>query len=137
MATNAPAHHDVLPPGQNLAIAAEALYLANLMLAPGLAFLAIAWLWLKHRAATTPLPPLARCHLDQTFFVSLWGALLIVIACSAFIAVLGLDSEWTWTYVVIYFTCIHSMLIMFGIVGLAKAMAGKPYVYPLIGRPCG
>lgn len=120
-------------PGQALAVAAESLYLVNLMLAPGLGFLAIAWLWLKHRMSA---PALARCHLEQTFRVSLWGGALIVVACAAFIALMGLDSEWTWTFVIVYFTCIHSTLIMFGILGLAKAMAGQAYVYPLIGRRC-
>jgi len=117
------------PPGQDLAIAAEVLFLTNLMLAPGLAFLAIVWLWRRHREA----PPLARCHLDQAFWVSLWGGLLLVVACTAILALGGLDWEWTWVIVVIYFTCVHSTLILFGVVGLAKALAGKPYVYPLIG----
>lgn len=120
-------------PGQGLAVTAESLYLVNLMLAPGLGFVALAWLWLKHRASA---PALARCHLEQTFRVSLWGGALIVVACAGFIWLFGLDSEWTWTYVIMYFTCIHSTLIMFGILGLAKAMAGQPYVYPLIGRKC-
>jgi len=121
------------PAGQGLAVAAESLYLVNLMLAPGFAFAALAWLWLKHRATA---PALARCHLAQTFWVSLWGGALIVVAVAGFIALFGLHSEWTWTYVIVYFTCIHSTLIMFGILGLAKAMAGQPYVYPLIGRRC-
>lgn len=121
------------PEGQSLAVAAESLYLVNLMLAPGLGFAAIAWLWLKHRAHASPL---ARCHLEQTFRVSLWGGVLIVFAVAGFIAFFGVDSRWTWTYVIVYFTCVHSTLIMFGILGLAKAMAGQPYVYPLIGRKC-
>jgi hypothetical protein len=121
------------PPGQGLAVAAESLYLVNLMLAPGLGFAAIAWLWLRHRASA---PALARCHLAQTFWVSLWGGMLIVAAVAGFVALFGVHSEWTWTYVIVYFTCIHSTLIMFGILGLAKAMAGQPYVYPLIGRRC-
>jgi hypothetical protein len=121
------------PPGQGLAVAAEVLYLANLMLAPGLAFLAILWLWLKRRPDA---PPLARCHLDQTFFVSLWGGVLIVVANAALFLIFGWDWQWTWVMVVIYFTCIHSTLILFGVVGLSKALAGKPYVYPLIGRRC-
>jgi hypothetical protein len=103
------------------------------MLAPGLGFAAIAWLWLRHRATA---PALARCHLEQTFWVSLWGGIIIVAAVAGFVVLFGVHSEWTWTYVIIYFTCIHSTLIMFGILGLAKAMAGQPYVYPLIGRRC-
>ena len=122
-----------VPPGQSLAVAAETLYLVNLMLAPGLAFLVLAWLWLKRREAA---PPLARCHLDQTFFVSLWGGVLIVGANAALLLIFGWDWEWTWVAVILYFTCVHSTLILLGMVGLAKAMAGKPYVYPVIGPRC-
>jgi hypothetical protein len=117
-------------PGQALAITAEALYLVNLMLAPGIGFLALAWLWWRRQGDA---PQLARNHLRQTFFVSVWGGALLVVVCVAFIVLLGLDSSWTWTIVVIYFTCVHSSLILFGILGLAKAMAGKSYRYPLIG----
>jgi hypothetical protein len=126
-------HSAAETPGQQLAIAAEALYLANLMLAPGLAFLAILWLWRRRVDA----PPLARCHLDQTFFVSLWGGGLIVVANAALFLIFGWDWEWTWVIVVIYFTCIHSTLILLGVVGLSKALAGKPYRYPLVGPRCG
>jgi hypothetical protein len=120
-------------PGQRLAVTAEALYLVNLMIAPGLGFLAIVWLWLKRRQDA---PPLARCHIDQTFFVSLWGGLLIVVANTTLFLWLGWDWQWTWVIVVIYFTCVHSTLILLGMLGLAKAMAGKPFVYPWIGPRC-
>ncbi len=120
-------------PGYRLAVAAESLYLVNLMLAPGLAFLPLAWLWRKHHRDAAPL---ARCHLDQTFRVSLIGGTAIVVAIALVIAAGGLDWAWTWVIVVLYFTLIHSTLIMFGMVGLARALSGKPYVYPLIGRRC-
>jgi hypothetical protein len=116
--------------GQQLAVAAEVLYLVNLMLAPGLGFVLIAWLWLTRRQSA---PPLALNHLRQAFWVSLWGGVLIVSACAGFILAFGLDSPWTWTYLIIYFTCVHSSLIVFGVVGLTRAMAGKTYIYPLIG----
>lgn len=124
---------DAAVPGQSLAVAAESLYLINLMLAPGLGFLGIVWLWLKRRHDA---PALARCHLDQTFFVSLWGGVLIVVVNAALFLFFGWDWEWTWVIVVIYFTCVHSTLILLGMLGLAKAMAGKPYVYPVIGPRC-
>ena len=116
--------------GQGLAVAAESLYLANLLLAPGLAFAAIAWLWATRRADA---PPLARCHLDQAFFVSLWGGVLLAVCSAAFVLLGGLHWKWTWVLVILYFTCVHSALVLFGILGLARAMAGQPYVYPLIG----
>lgn len=120
-------------PGQSLAVAAEALYLANLMLMPVLGFLAIAWLWLTRR---TTAPKLARCHLDQTFFVSLWGGGLLVILCAILLFVFGWHWAWTWVIIILYFTCVHATLILLGLIGLAKAMAGKPYVYPYIGPRC-
>ena len=55
-----PADADVA--GRELAVAAEALYLANLMLIPGLGFIVLAVLWsLRHRDA----PPLARMQPRQ------------------------------------------------------------------------
>lgn len=120
-------------PGQTLAVAAEALYLANLLLLPGLAFAALFWLWLRRRGSS---PALARGHLEQTAVVSLRGGVLIVALCAALVALGGVDWEWTWVLVIIYFTCIHSTLVMFGIIGLSKALAGQAWRYPLIGpRP--
>lgn len=119
-------------PGQGLAVAAESLFLANLLVAPVFAFVALAWLRLGHPDA----PPLARCHLDQAFFVSLWGGILLVAASAALVAFGGLAWEWTWVVVILYFTTVHSTLIVFGLLGLAKAMAGRAYVYPLIGPRC-
>lgn len=118
--------------GLGLAVAAESLFLANLLVAPGLAFLAIAWLRWRNPAA----PPLARCHLDQAFFVSLWGGALLVVTSAVVIALGGLTWEWTWVVVILYFTTVHSTLILLGALGLAKAMAGKPYAYPVIGPRC-
>ena len=116
--------------GQGLAVAAESLYLANLLLAPGLAFAAIAWLWATRRSGA---PSLARCHLDQAFFVSLWGGMLLAVFSAALVLLGGLHWKWTWVMVILYFTCVHSTLVLFGILGLAKAMAGQAYVYPWIG----
>ena len=44
-----------------------------------------------------------------------------------------LGAEWTWVLVIVYFTCVHSTLVTLGIFGLARAMAGRRYVYPWIG----
>ena len=43
------------PPGQNIAITAESLYLANLLLVPGLGFILLLVLYLRFRRQTTPL----------------------------------------------------------------------------------
>lgn len=120
-------------PGAGLAVAAESLYLANLLIAPGLAFVILAWLYFKRTRSASPL---ARCHLRQTVSASLWAAALLIVANAVIIVLGGYDAPYTWVVVVLYFTCCHSALVLFGALGLAKAMAGRPYRYPLIGRPC-
>ena len=116
-------------PGQSLAVAAESLYLINLLLAPGLGFAVLYWLWRQH----PDTPPLARNHLKQTLFVSLWGGLLIASFTAAFLIFGGLHWAWTWVLVIMYFTCVHSTLVICGMFGLARAMAGKTFRFPLIG----
>jgi uncharacterized Tic20 family protein len=116
--------------GQNLAVLAEALYLINLLLLPGLAFLILVGLWFNYKDSA---PPLARQHLRQTTFVSLVGGLLIVVLSGAILALGGLDWEWTWVTLILYFTCIHSTLVLFGMYALIKAMNGQTWRFPLIG----
>ena len=85
---------------------------------------------MKHKDTASPL---ARQHLKQTTFVSLYGGLMIFTLSAIVIGLGGLEWEWTWVMVIMYFTCIHSTLVMFGMFALAKAMAGQPWRYPLIG----
>lgn len=117
-------------PGQRLAVAAAALYLANLLVAPGIAFAALLWLWVKHKDSA---PPLARQHLRQAVYVSVIGGILIVCLTTTLVALGGLRGPWTWVVVIIYFVCVHSMLVLCGMFALAKAMAGQAWRYPLIG----
>ncbi|MBZ0095486.1 MAG: hypothetical protein K8H75_09000 [Sulfuricella sp.] len=120
-------------PGQSQAVWAETLYLANLLLAPGLAFLMLLWLYFKRGAE---MPALARCHLRQAISASIWAGALLVIANLLIILLGGYAAPKTWMIVIIYFTTCHSTLVLLGVLGLAKAMAGQKYVYPLVGRPC-
>ena len=117
-------------PGRATAVAAEALYLANLMLIPGLGFVALLVLWWRERLRA---PELARGHLRQTVAASLWAGVLLVAATIAIILLGAYDSAYTWIVVVLYFTTCHSTLIFCGAIGLSRALAGKPFRFPLIG----
>jgi hypothetical protein len=123
---------DGAPAGAGLAIAAESLYLANLLLAPGLAFVLLLGLWYRHRQAA---PPLAAAHLGQTVSASLWAGVLLVIANGLIVLLGGYDGAYTWVVVIVYFTTCHSALVVFGALGLAKAMAEQCWRFPLVGRP--
>lgn len=116
--------------GQGLAVLAESLYLVNLLLAPGLAFAVLVWLWLRHRHSA---PPLARNHLHQATFVSVAAGVLIACLSGVIVGLGGWHSPWTWVAVLTYFICIHGTLVMLGMVALAKAMAGHAWRYPVVG----
>lgn len=117
-------------PGPPLAIAAEALFLMNLMILPGVAFLLLAGLWLCHRRHPSAL---VRNHLQQTLAASLWGGALLFGASLLIFALGGIGNPWSWVVGVLYFVCCHAALILFGVVGLNQAMLKRPYRYPLIG----
>jgi len=54
---------------------------------------------------------------------------------NALILVLGgYQGVHTWVVIIIYFIVCHSTLVLFGVVGLAKAMAGRCWRFPLVGR---
>ncbi|MDY6981092.1 MAG: hypothetical protein SV201_14545 [Pseudomonadota bacterium] len=128
-----PTDNEQPPPGQSLAIAAESLYLVNLLLLPGFAFIALLVLYWRHVGQTVPL---ARCHLEQTLFASLWAGVLLILANIAILLLGGYEAAYTWVVLVLYFTAVHTTLVILGTIGLAKAMAGKPFEYPLIGKKC-
>jgi len=121
-----------VPEGAGLATTAEALYLINLLLLPGLAFLILVGIYLRRRRDA---PPLALSHLQQTLSASLWAGALLVVVNALIIAAGGFGGVWTWVLVIIYFTVCHATLVLLGVVGLTKAMAGQCWRYPLVGRP--
>ena len=98
--------------GKSLAVKAESLYLVNLMLAPGLAFALLLLLYWLNRRRTDAL---AANHLSQTVGVTVAGGALIVVVSALFLLLGGLDSGYTWMVVVMYFTFIHSSLILMGV----------------------
>ena len=128
MSTPQPSESDSA--SQRLAVLAESLYLANLLIAPGLGFLGLLWLW---RRADTLSMPLARQHLRQTLAASLWAGALLVGLSTLILLIGGLNSMWSWLALILYFTFFHSTLVLCGMVGLSRALAGQPFRFPLIG----
>ncbi|MBI1424846.1 MAG: hypothetical protein GC149_15475 [Gammaproteobacteria bacterium] len=133
MPPSVPEQEETQVAGQALAVSAEVLYLTNLLLLPGLAFIALMIVYVRQIKRA---PPLAACHLRQTVSASLWAALILIVVNIMIIALGGYASSWTWVIVILYFTLCHAALVLLGTMGLAKAMAGKLYRFPLVGRPC-
>jgi len=117
-------------PDTRLAVTAQVLYLLNLLLLPALAFAVLLLLNLRRMGSADDF---SRFHLRQALSASLWAGILLV-ACNGLILWLGgYDGPWTWVIVILYFTTAHSTLIILGMIGLIKAMAGQRWCYPLIG----
>jgi hypothetical protein len=133
MPPSVPEHDITQPAGQTLAVTVEVLYLANLLLLPGLAFVLLLIVYVRQIKLA---PPLAVCHLRQTMSASLWAAVILIMVNSLILVLGGYAAAWTWVIVILYFTLCHSALVLLGTMGLAKAMAGKVYRFPLVGRPC-
>lgn len=112
------------------AVQAEALYLINLLLMPGLAFVGLLWLARRHTGSANQL---TRCHMKQTIVASLWAGALLTVVSLAIVFLGGLHTPATWVLLILYFTCCHAVLVLFGVLGLARAMAGQVFIYPLIG----
>ena len=119
-------------PGPPLAIAAGVLFLVNLMLLPGLGFVALLVLWLHHRDHADPL---VRNHLQQNVVASLWGGAVLVGFSLAIIGLGGFANPWTWVIGVLYFVLVHAGLIYLGVMGMIRAMNGHAWRFPLIGPP--
>lgn len=119
--------------GRMLAIVAECLYLANISMAPVLGFIILLWLYYR---LPPEAPVLARCHLRQAISGSLWAGVLLILLNAIILLLGGYRSTNTLITLVLYFFTVHSALLLVGMAGLANAMAGNLFVYPLIGRPC-
>jgi len=119
--------------GKDLAIKAEVLYLANLLILPGIAFIVLLVFYFRNRQSASGL---AACHLQQTLFASIWAGVLIVVLNAGIILFSGYDSPTTWVIVILYFTVVHASFVLLGALGLASAMSAKHYHFPLVGRSC-
>jgi uncharacterized Tic20 family protein len=115
---------------QRIAIVAESLYLANLLILPGIGFLLL--LALARFARIEP-GALASSHLNQTVRASLWAGLLIVGVSLAAFAVAGSNALVVWTLLILYVVTCHATLVLLGVLGLTKALSGHCWRYPLIG----
>ncbi|MCP3868486.1 MAG: hypothetical protein GY703_10390, partial [Gammaproteobacteria bacterium] len=69
-----------------------------------------------------------------TLSASIWAGILLLAVNLIIVLTGGYQSVNVWILVITYFTCCHATLVILGIIGLAKAMAGQCYRFPLVGR---
>jgi len=115
---------------RDCAIRAQALYLLNLTLLPGIAILMLWWMQAFTRRGAGPF---ARQHLRQAFVASIWSGALLVLAVALIASLADPRRLATWIAIFVYVICVHSTLLLAGVIGLSRAMAGQAWRYPLIG----
>lgn len=120
--------HSVI--GKNLAVLSEGLYLLNLLLQL-IPLMVLAWLYVRHRNSEIAL---LGNHVRQTFFAALIASTIFL--CAGVLVFTFGDNRTMSALIVFeiyYLVCVPLMLIP-GLFGLLRAMAGQEYRYPLIGR---
>ena len=116
---------------KNKSTIAHILFLTNITILPIISFVILIFLYQKISITNNVL---AIQHYRQSFLANIVAGLLLVIV-SALILLFGqFDSVYTWMWLILYFTCIHSVLILFGVFALIKASNKQAYIYPIFGK---
>lgn len=105
-----------------LGVKVQVWYLVNLLILPGIGFMFVGWLAYQYRRNKEGL--FAIGHAKGALIASLVGGGAIVFGC-LLLWLLVADPQNTLPLIVLYFTMMHSTFILWGILNVARAMAGK------------
>ncbi len=105
---------------QTSAILYQSLYLANLLLLPGLSFLCLLWLFYQRRHNKG----WHRFHLYRAMQLSLCAfTLLFVIPLVVIVAMDNISSSVV--IMIVYVITLHTVFVLIGMLNIARAMANK------------
>jgi len=65
--------------------------------------------------------------------VSLRAGLLLIAVPALVVLTVDLDQPAAWILLLLYVLCCHATLVLLGVLGLSRAIAGQTFVYPLLG----
>lgn len=116
---------------RKLAAVAQGLYLVNITILPIFAFIILIFLYFKNRAS---MHMTTLCHFRQSILANILSGFLLCVVSLVILLTGSFDSPYTWMILLLYFISIHSVLILYGVFGLIKALAGDAYQYPIIGK---
>ena len=108
------------------AIRVQSWYLINLLLLPGIGLLVL--LYYRARFQRLETTRLARDAVQKSIIMSLLGGALILLGCGSMLLIGG-NTGATWMTLILYFTVLHSIFVLWGILALARVMAGKRVSY--------
>lgn len=114
-----------------IATIAEVLYLLNITFLPVIGFVLLLVMHSKHNNDSHRL---VRSHIKQAINASIWAGILMILINGLILLLNGIDNIWSWMYVIIYMTSIHSLLIILGVIAISKAQGGQLYRYPMLHK---
>lgn len=86
---------------------------------------AIAFIWLLLQLKTTPKNSLAHYHLKFSIKLNLCAGVALILVSLGIIIGGGLQSGWTWVFVITYFVFVHTTFIMIAVWTLIRAWSGQ------------
>jgi len=106
---------------KRLAIIYQSLYLANLLLLPGISFMVLLWYFYKQHKISINWYTI---HLYRAVQLSLCAGLLLIVLPATYIFI---DGEYTVSVMVmlVYFVTLHTLFVLLGMLNIARAMARK------------
>jgi len=110
---------------------AHVLYLTNISFAPILSFFYLLHLYNKIKDKNNKL---LISHYRQSILANVVAGLLLAIVSSLILIFGDFNSAYTWMWLILYVTCVHSILIVFGVFALMKANNDQYYTYPIFGN---
>ena len=137
------------------AIQAQSWYLANMLALPGISFLVLVFLYFKYvrtyqgqirdqndleySEENTNKPQtvyitqdeLDASHIRSALWLSIIGGVLVIGGCGLLFLTAGNNAK-SWVMIVLYFTCLHTSFVLWGMFNLAKALSSKlPFFKPV------
>lgn len=106
---------------KRLAIIFQSLYLANLLLLPGISFMVLLWYLFKQK---TNIINWYTIHLYRAIQLSLCAGVMLIVLPATYIII---DGEYTVSLMVmlVYFVTLHTLFVLLGMLNIARAMARK------------
>ncbi|MDO6444462.1 hypothetical protein Q4493_01610 [Colwellia sp. 1_MG-2023] len=98
----------------------QALYLANLLLLPGVSFLLLLWLFNKNKRQKD----WQRIHLYRALQFSMLAGILLVLI-PVLVVYGGNAFEASVMVMLVYFVTMHALLVLLGMLNISRAMAKK------------
>jgi len=106
---------------KKLSTIAQSLYVANLLILPGFAFLFLLIYFIKFKSRFG----LARIHLYRSLQLCVLNGMVLVVIPLVYIFFLPGINEAAIMIMIFYFVCMHAVFVLLGMLNLSRAMANK------------